>query len=127
MVGRLLGAISFSNVKQKSKTLLFTLVVTIALLIISLVKGADIMGIFALLMFFNLIAFRLGRSLPGRTTGIFFVVYHRATHHRIFYAWTSGYVERYRGRIVCFYHVVRTSLRWPFVAWANTLVKDLLY
>ena len=71
MVGRLLGAISFSNMKQKNKTLLFVLVVIITLLIIFRIKGAGIMGIIVLLMFFNLIAFKIGRSLPGRTIGIF--------------------------------------------------------
>jgi FHS family L-fucose permease-like MFS transporter len=71
MTGRLLGAVLFSDAKSKSKILLVTLVIASALLVIFMVKGARITGIFAFLMFVNLIAFRLGRSLPGRTTGIF--------------------------------------------------------
>ena len=51
--------------------MLSALLVALVLLVIFMVKGARITGIFALLMFFNLIAFRLGRSLPGRTIGIF--------------------------------------------------------
>jgi len=71
MTGRLLGAVLFSDAKSKSKILLTAVVILSALLVIFMVKGAHVTGIFALLMFVNLIAFRLGRSLPGRTTGIF--------------------------------------------------------
>ncbi|MGV8139635.1 MAG: sugar MFS transporter [Mangrovibacterium sp.] len=71
MTGRLLGAISFSESSARQKTLLSAAIMFIALSAVFFMKDIRTTGIFTLLMIINLFAFRLGRSLPGRTTGIF--------------------------------------------------------
>ena len=71
MIGRLLGAISFSESSAQKKILISGAIVLSALLVVFFTKDIRIAAIFVLLMVFNLLAFRLGRSLPGRTTGIF--------------------------------------------------------
>lgn len=71
MIGRLLGAISFSDSSAQKKILLAGTIVLSAVLVVFFTKDIRIAAIFVLLMVFNLLAFRLGRSLPGRTTGVF--------------------------------------------------------
>jgi MFS transporter, FHS family, L-fucose permease len=71
MVGRFLGATSFSGIKGVKKYLLMAFVVIVALGVIASAYGLRITTIAAVLMFLNLIAFRIGGSLPGRTTGVF--------------------------------------------------------
>lgn len=71
MAGRLLGATSFSDGSVRKKILLSGAIVLSALCVVFFTKDIRIACIFALLMVFNLLAFRLGHSLPGRTTGIF--------------------------------------------------------
>jgi FHS family L-fucose permease-like MFS transporter len=71
MIGRLLGAISFSNISSRNKGLLSVSIALIALLVMYFSSGLFIAGISAALILLNLLAFRLGRSLPGKTTGIF--------------------------------------------------------
>lgn len=71
MIGRLLGAISFSNSSVQKKVLLSVAIVLSAFLVVFFTMDLRIASIICLLMVSNLFAFRLGRSLPGRTTGIF--------------------------------------------------------
>ncbi len=71
MIGRLLGAVSFGEMKTNSKLVVMGAIFTIALIIISLTYGIQTAGIYSIYMLINLLAFRLGKSLPGRTTGIF--------------------------------------------------------
>lgn len=71
MVGRFLGATSFSGIKGIKKYVLMAIVVIVALGVIASAYGLRITTIAASLMLLNLIAFRIGGSLPGRTTGVF--------------------------------------------------------
>lgn len=71
MIGRLLGAVFFSEVNKNKKNIFSILIILIALGVIYLTNGLKITLIFLLLIFINLIAFRFGKSLPGRTTGLF--------------------------------------------------------
>lgn len=71
MIGRLLGAVSFSGIKTVSKTLLMTVIILVAIGVIAYSHGTRITAIYTFLMFINLLAFRFGKSLPGKTTGIF--------------------------------------------------------
>ena len=71
MVGRFLGATYFSGMKGTRKNLLTATVILIALMVIASTYGLRITGISAFLMLLNLVAFRIGRSLPGRTMGVF--------------------------------------------------------
>lgn len=71
MTGRLLGAISFSESSARQKILLSAVIMFIALSAVFFMKDIRTTVIIALLMIINLFAFRVGRSLPGRTTGIF--------------------------------------------------------
>lgn len=74
MIGRLLGAISFSGIKTVTKTLLMTAIIIIALSVIVYSHGTRITAIYAFLLFLNLLAFRLGKSLPGKTVGVFSLI-----------------------------------------------------
>ena len=74
MIGRLLGAISFSGIKTVTKTLLMTAIIIIALSVIAYSHGTRITAIYAFLLFLNLLAFRLGKSLPGKTVGVFSLI-----------------------------------------------------
>ena len=71
MIGRLLGAASFSEMKDGKKALLMATIILIALVVIAYSHGLRITGISAFLILLNLAAFRIGRSLPGRTMGVF--------------------------------------------------------
>lgn len=71
MTGRLLGAIFFSEIKTVMKTVLMSAVFLIAISIIAYSHGIMITKIFAFLMFLNLLAFMIGKSLPGKTVGVF--------------------------------------------------------
>jgi len=74
MIGRLLGAVSFSGIKTVSKTLLMTAIIIVALSVIAYSDGTRITAIYAFLMVINLLAFRLGKSLPGKTVGVFSLI-----------------------------------------------------
>ena len=71
MIGRLLGAVSFSGIKSTTKILLMAAIIIVALGVIAYSHGTRITEIYAFLMFINLLAFRLGKSLPGKTVGVF--------------------------------------------------------
>jgi MFS transporter, FHS family, L-fucose permease len=74
MIGRLLGSIIFSRIKILSKSLLIASIITVALSIIAYSYGSRITLIYAILIFINLLAFRLGKSCPGKTVGIFSLI-----------------------------------------------------
>lgn len=74
MIGRLLGAVSFSGIKTVTKTLLMSAIIIIALSVIAYSDGTRITAIYAFLIFLNLLAFRLGKSLPGKTVGVFSLI-----------------------------------------------------
>ena len=71
MVGRFLGATSFSGMMGHKKNLAKSFIILVALIVIASSYGLRITGISAFLMLLNLVAFRVGRSLPGRTIGVF--------------------------------------------------------
>ncbi|MDR2914256.1 MAG: sugar MFS transporter [Tannerella sp.] len=71
MIGRLLGAVSFSDNSPKKKILYSGIIVATALGVIFLSNGIYITGIFTFLIMLNLFAFRIGCSLPGKTVGVF--------------------------------------------------------
>jgi FHS family L-fucose permease-like MFS transporter len=71
MVGRLLGAVSFSETKTMAKTILMATIIIVALSVVAYSHGSQVASIFAFLMFLNLLAFRVGKSLPGKTIGVF--------------------------------------------------------
>jgi len=74
MVGRLLGAVSFSGIKAVTKTILMTAIIFAAIGVISYSHGTRVTAIFAFLMLLNLVAFKIGKSLPGKTAGIFSLI-----------------------------------------------------
>jgi FHS family L-fucose permease-like MFS transporter len=71
MIGRFLGAISFCEMKNSQKILLMVIVILLAFGVMFSLYGLRIAGIYTILMLLNLTAFRIGRSLPGKTMGIF--------------------------------------------------------
>jgi len=71
MIGRLLGAVSFSEMKVNHKLLTMGAIFLVALSIIAYTNGIETAGIYSMFMLLNLLAFRLGKSLPGQTTGVF--------------------------------------------------------
>lgn len=73
LIGRLCGAVSFSEMKVKNKFLLMILIYCSSLIIISFTGSMKIAVIYSLIMLLNMAAFYLGKSLPGKTTGIFSV------------------------------------------------------
>lgn len=74
MIGRLFGAVFFNGIKTLSKTLLMVTIIIVALGVIAYSHGTRITAIYAFLMFINLLAFRLGKSLPGKTVGVFSLI-----------------------------------------------------
>lgn len=72
MIGRFMGAVSLSNMKNKAlKYLLMGAVSVGALAVIGLADGMDTALIYALLLAVNYLAFVLGKSLPNRTLFVF--------------------------------------------------------
>ena len=71
MIGRLCGAVSFSEQSLRRKIIIIAFIVLTALVIISYAFGYQIMGIYSIFISLNLIAFRFGKSLPGKTLGVF--------------------------------------------------------
>ena len=71
MIGRLLGAVSFSGIRTILKTILMAAIIFVAIGVVAYSHGTRISAIYAFLMFLNLLAFRLGKSLPGKTIGVF--------------------------------------------------------
>ncbi len=71
MIGRFLGATSFSGMKGFQKNFLKAAIILIALVVIAFTYGLRITSISALFMLLSLGAFKIGRSLPGRTIGVF--------------------------------------------------------
>jgi FHS family L-fucose permease-like MFS transporter len=71
MVGRLCGAVSFSEMGSGKKLLFISGIFIIALSVISYTYDFRVAGIYAIFILLNLIAFKLGKSLPGKTVGIF--------------------------------------------------------
>ena len=71
MIGRLMGAVSFSEMSISFKSLLMGTIFIVALAIIVYTNGLMTAGVYSVFLLLNLLAFRLGNSLPGRTTGVF--------------------------------------------------------
>lgn len=71
MIGRLMGAVSFSEMSIDLKFLVMGVIFVIALVVIVYTNGIMIAGVYSMFLLLNLLAFRLGKSLPGKTTGIF--------------------------------------------------------
>ena len=75
MIGRFLGAISLSGMKDKGlKYLLMLAVPAVAFLVIWYFNGIDHALIYGIFLVANLIAFMAGRSLPHRTLLIFALI-----------------------------------------------------
>jgi FHS family L-fucose permease-like MFS transporter len=71
MIGRLSGAVSFSEMSFHRKINIILIIVLAALGVVYYAYGYKVMGIYALFVLLNLIAFWFGKSLPGKTVGIF--------------------------------------------------------
>jgi FHS family L-fucose permease-like MFS transporter len=71
MIGRLLASIIYSGIQRVKKAVLISLIVLLSLGIIAYFYGPHITEIYAFLMLLNLIAFKVGQSLPARTIGVF--------------------------------------------------------
>lgn len=77
MIGRFLGAISFSDMKDQNRKLLIMAGVSLAIFgFIYLISGTSFSEIapYLLFMVLNLLAFVLGKSLPNRTLAVFAVI-----------------------------------------------------
>lgn len=75
MIGRFLGAISLSDMKNKNlKYLLMLAVPVAAFLVIAYFSGMDHALIYGIFLVVNLLAFMAGRSLPHRTLLIFSLI-----------------------------------------------------
>ncbi len=75
MIGRFLGAVSLSDMKNKNlKNLIMAGIPLLAFLVIWGTNGILIAGIYSIFLVANLIAFMLGKSLPHRTLFIFSIV-----------------------------------------------------
>ena len=71
MIGRLSGAVSFSEIKINYKLLIMGGIFLVALSLITYTNGIKIAGVYSVFMLLNLLAFRIGNSMPGKTTGVF--------------------------------------------------------
>ncbi|MGA2299040.1 MAG: MFS transporter [FCB group bacterium] len=71
MIGRFIGSISLSGMKNTSKQILMLTIPIIAFLIIFYFKGFDIALIYSIILILNIIAFNLGRYIPSRTLFVF--------------------------------------------------------
>jgi MFS transporter, FHS family, L-fucose permease len=71
MIGRFIGSISLSNLRNRNKHLLMCSIPIIAFLVILLQKGSDIASIYAIFLILNLIAFYIGKYIPNRTLFVF--------------------------------------------------------
>lgn len=71
MIGRLCGAISFSEMSFNRKINIILIIGLTALVIVYYTYGIRVAGIYSLFIVLNLIAFWFGKSLPGRTVGFF--------------------------------------------------------
>lgn len=75
MIGRFLGAISLSDIKNKNmKVILMISVSAIAFVVIFLNNGIEIASIYLIFLVVNLIAFYIGKSLANRTLFVFALV-----------------------------------------------------
>ncbi len=75
MIGRFLGAISLSSMKNKSlKVILMIGVSLIAFIVIYLNNGIEIASIYLIFLVVNLIAFYIGKSMANRTLFVFALV-----------------------------------------------------
>lgn len=71
MIGRLCGAVSFSEIKRQNKILLMGSISLSAIGVIAFAHGIRIASIYSIFIMMNIVAFWYGKSLPGKTTGIF--------------------------------------------------------
>lgn len=71
MIGRLSGAVSFSEMNSRKKLFVMGAIFLIAFGVVVSTNGFSIAAIYTIFMVLNFFAFRLGKSLPGKTTGIF--------------------------------------------------------
>lgn len=71
MIGRLCGAVSFSEIKANHKLLIMGAIFLMALSVVAYTNGIITATICSAFMLLNLLAFRLGKSIPGKTTGVF--------------------------------------------------------
>lgn len=75
MIGRFLGAVSLSDMKdQMQKYLIMTGIPVIAFLIIAYLSGIQTASYYGIFLMLNLLAFHFGKSKAGRTLSIFSVV-----------------------------------------------------
>ena len=75
MIGRFLGAVSLSDIKNKSlKYLYMAGIALLSFLVIGFSNGFDTALIYGIFLIMNLAAFTLGKSLPHRTLFIFALV-----------------------------------------------------
>jgi FHS family L-fucose permease-like MFS transporter len=75
MIGRFLGAVSLSDMKNKTlKLVLMIGIPALAFVIIGFLKSFDVAGIYGIFLLVNLLAFYFGRSKSSRTLLIFSLV-----------------------------------------------------
>ncbi len=75
MIGRFLGAVSLSNMKNKTlKYLLMAAIPLIAYIVILFTNGRSEANIYGIFLILNLIVFVLGKSIPHRTLFLFALV-----------------------------------------------------
>ncbi len=72
MIGRFLGAVSLSDIKNKNRKYLYMLLIAAASFVaIGLLDGFDTALIYGMFLLLNLFAFMAGKSLPHRTLLVF--------------------------------------------------------
>ena len=75
MIGRFLGAVSLSDIKNKNQKYTYMLLIALtSFVIIGLLDGFDTALIYGIFLLLNLFAFMLGSSMPHRTLFVFALV-----------------------------------------------------
>ncbi len=75
MIGRFLGAVSLSDIKNKNRKYFYMLLIAVASFVtIGLLDGFDTALIYGIFLLLNLLAFMAGKSLPHRTLLVFALV-----------------------------------------------------
>ncbi len=75
MIGRFMGSISLNqDMKPLTRYSLMLLVAVAGYVVLGLTKGFDKIHLYTILLVLNYFAFILGKSIPGRTLGIFALV-----------------------------------------------------
>lgn len=71
MIGRFLGAVSLSSIRNSTKLIIMPAISAIAFLVIGISTSFESALIYLVFLVINLIAFYIGKSLPNRTLYIF--------------------------------------------------------